>query len=369
MCSIVNTRRGKIIFTVLIYSTFLIFGSNAKKSQTQTQISDKIDDEEMGGINSPISHEDKSQSQSQSVYSQMYPNYHSSSSLSSSANNYYPQYANWQDSLYYSKYPQRSIDSPNYYTTRQGKYTPVIDYPDPIPAPSMNQPDYVSIESPVDMIYMASSHAGGHGGGGGGHGGGHGHGHGHGHGWGGGGHVKTVTNYKVSAVNTDAIGLLGLLGLLSIFQAVLLSLTTTTAAGRRKRDVNGVEIDPETEMINHVSKLVLPSFNVIASAHAQKIPMNCTHHEVCRANNILVNDIGGSGYGAGERITEAISFMLEKVGGAKLSKEIMLAGEFGRNVMNQCQDVYPICKELEKRWRLFVAFIVKEKSSIVLQSY
>jgi len=113
MCSIVNSRRGKII---LIYSMFLIIGSNAKKSQTHAHTqSDKIEDEEIGLINNP-SQEDKSHSQSaQSVYSQMYPSYPSSSSSSSlnSNNNYYPQYANWHDSLYYNKYPQRSIGKGN----------------------------------------------------------------------------------------------------------------------------------------------------------------------------------------------------------------------------------------------------------------
>jgi len=42
--------------------------------------------------------------------------------------------------------------------------------------------------------------------------------------------------------------------------------------------------------------------NVVAHARDGNIPLNCTHHEVCRASNIFMKELGSDGHLVGYRL-------------------------------------------------------------------
>ncbi|OXA60422.1 hypothetical protein Fcan01_05951 [Folsomia candida] len=202
---------------------------------------------------------------------------------------------------------------------------------------------------PADSDYAATGHGGGHGHSGGGHG------HGGHSGGGGGGWGTELLRYheSVSKVDNSSLGLLGLLGLLSLLSNVLLLITTTTTAapaGRRRR-----EVDPFTELqldsenkVEEICQRVLPSLNVIGHVQNGKIPVNCSHQEVCTTNQILVNEFGIQGRTVGSMLSKAIVKMLKEVNQSPAADKYLLQASLdGRNGEN-CERAYPTCRQLEK---------------------
>ncbi|CAG7821662.1 unnamed protein product [Allacma fusca] len=202
--------------------------------------------------------------------------------------------------------------------------------------------------------YAAASggHGHGHGGGGGGHGGGHGGGYGGGwgHGGGGGGYGGGGGGHGKKADCNSALGLLGVLGLASYLQSVLRQTTTTMmmmmmppaggGGGRKKRDTEGT--------VDHVriTTKVLPMLSAIGHARDGLIPHHCVHEPICKANRILVDELGeGHGSSVASMVSHAAAKFLNQGNKDTKNSKFLLAAKTGRS-KGDCND-YQHCQPLD----------------------
>ncbi|CAG7727771.1 unnamed protein product [Allacma fusca] len=205
---------------------------------------------------------------------------------------------------------------------------------------------------------MMMGWGGGGGGGGGGWGGG---------GGGGGGGGMAGPLQKLENVITTALGVIALIGLLQLLSNLLMlfirTTTTTTTfrttnfpfPGRRRREIvnygttNDSGSDYSLERINRITMLVLPSLNVIGHALDGRVPLACTHREVCSINSILVKEMDWQGRSIGSKLSTAISSFLKQLDKSgsieKVVSKASLAGRSGKD----CSVEYPICKAIGKK--------------------